>query len=110
MENVTLAVAKSYAEELLMGQGSIKGEDGKDGADGVDGFSPIIVENASNTDETYKLDITTKDGTFTTANLIGKQGVQGIQGIQGIQGEQGETGLQGQQGIQGVKGEKGDDG
>ena len=110
MENVTLAVAKSYAEELLMGQGSIKGEDGKDGADGVDGFSPIIVENASNTDETYKLDITTKDGTFTTANLIGKQGVQGIQGIQGERGEQGETGLQGQQGIQGVKGEKGDDG
>ena len=113
MENVTLAVAKSYAEELLMGQGSIKGEDGKDGADGkdgVDGFSPIIVENASNTDETYKLDITTKDGTFTTANLIGKQGVQGIQGIQGERGEQGETGLQGQQGIQGVKGDKGDDG
>ena len=98
MENVTLAVAKSYAEELLMGQGAIQG---------ADGFSPIIVENASNTDEVYKLDITTKDGTFTTTNLIGKQG---IQGIQGIQGEQGETGLQGQQGIQGIKGDKGDDG
>ena len=107
MENVTLAVAKSYAEELLMGQGVIKGEDGKDGADGADGFSPIIVENASNTDEVYKLDITTKDGTFTTTNLVGKQG---IQGIQGVQGEQGETGLQGQQGIQGIKGDKGDDG
>ena len=98
MENVTLAVAKSYAEELLMGQGAIQG---------ADGFSPIIVENASNTDEVYKLDITTKDGTFTTTNLVGKQG---IQGIQGERGEQGETGLQGQQGIQGIKGDKGDDG
>ena len=90
-----------YVDEKLDNDGGIKGEDG---------FSPIITENPDNTDEVYKLDVTTKDGTFTTANLIGKQGVQGIQGIQGERGEQGETGLQGQQGIQGVKGEKGDDG
>ena len=35
------------------------------------GFSPIITENADNTDKIYKLDITTADSTFTTPNLKG---------------------------------------
>ena len=66
-----------------------------------------VVENENNTEDDYKLDITDANGTFTTPNLMGRQG---IQGIQGERGEQGETGPQGQQGIQGVKGDKGDDG
>lgn len=50
------------------------GKDGKDGADGTDGFSPTIVPNKGNTSTSYKLDITTKEGTFTTPNLKGKDG------------------------------------
>lgn len=58
----------------------IKGEPGKDGKDGTpgqngkngtDGFSPTITENAGNSPYLYKLDITTKDSSFTTPNLIG---------------------------------------
>lgn len=63
---------------------------------GEAGFSPTIVENSENTDEIYKLDITDKNGTFTTPNLKGEQGIQGSQGErgeQGIQGEQGEKGF-----------------
>ena len=82
----------------------VKGDDGADGKDDVDGYSPTVVENANNTESDYKLDITDVNGTFTTPNLMGKQG------IQGPKGERGETGLQGQQGIQGVKGDKGEDG
>ena len=81
-----------------------KGDKGEKGANGVDGYSPTVVENANNTESNYKLDITDATGTFTTPNLIGKQG------IQGPKGERGETGLQGPQGIQGVKGDKGEDG
>ena len=81
-----------------------KGDKGETGANGVDGYSPTVVENANNTEGNYKLDITDVNGTFTTPNLMGKQG------IQGPKGERGETGLQGSQGIQGVKGDKGEDG
>ena len=45
--------------------------------EGMDGFSPIIVENESNDDIIYKLDITTKTGTVTTPNLKGTDGVDG---------------------------------
>lgn len=50
------------------------GKDGKDGVDGVDGFSPTITEDENNTADIYKLNITTKDSTFTTPNLKGKDG------------------------------------
>lgn len=51
-----------------------EGIDGTDGKDGIDGFSPTITENSGNNSNTYKLDITTKDGSFTTPNLKGKDG------------------------------------
>lgn len=79
-------------------------------------INATFTENANNTDDDYRLDITDGTRTFTTINLIGKQGEQGIQGEkgdtgeQGIQGEKGDTGAQGIQGIQGEKGEKGDPG
>ena len=41
------------------------------GDKGDPGISPIITENADNTDKIYKLDITTADSTFTTPNLKG---------------------------------------
>lgn len=41
---------------------------------GEDGFSPTIIENSDNDSITYKLDITTKDDTFTTPNLMGQNG------------------------------------
>lgn len=92
MDLVTLAVAKKLAESGL----GIPGQDGKSAyeiaiengfkgtekewlasLEGMDGFSPIIVENESNNDITYKLDITTKTGTVTTPNLKGADGVDG---------------------------------
>ena len=54
-----------------------KGDPGADGADGEDGFSPTIVENAQNYDDVYRLDITTKDSSFTTPNLKGGSGSGG---------------------------------
>lgn len=45
------------------------GTNGQDGSPGEDGFSPTITENENNDESTYKLDITTKTGSFTTPNL-----------------------------------------
>lgn len=53
------------------------------GDKGDPGVSPIITENADNTDKIYKLDITTADSTFTTPNLKGADG-QGGTGEGGI--------------------------
>jgi hypothetical protein len=44
---------------------------GAKGDPGDDGFSPIIVEDPDNTDDIYKLDITTAEGSFVTPNLKG---------------------------------------
>ncbi|WP_099465189.1 hypothetical protein [Parabacteroides provencensis] len=48
---------------------------GPTGETGEPGFSPTIVENADNTNDIYRLDITDKDGTTTTPNLKGQDGV-----------------------------------
>ena len=50
------------------------------GDKGDPGVSPIITENADNTDKIYKLDITTADSTFTTPNLKGADGQGGTGG------------------------------
>lgn len=71
-----LILAYDYTKKSLEGAGALKGQDGKDGV------SPVISVNTSTAD-TYKLDITDKNGTITTPNLVGKQGLQGIQGEQG---------------------------
>lgn len=63
--DTALVMAKNYVKKTLQGQGALKGQDG---------FSPIIEENADNTDKVYKLDITTADSAFTTPNLRGKDG------------------------------------
>lgn len=47
------------------------------GPPGDDGFSPIISENKENTDEIYRLDIVTKEKSFTTPNLKGGGGDTG---------------------------------
>lgn len=47
------------------------------GTNGKDGFSPVIAENENNTSNIYKLDITDKNGTFTTPNLKGDSGSGG---------------------------------
>ena len=60
-----------------------KGEQGIQGAtgkNGTDGFSPTIVANSTNTADSYKLDITTKNGTITTPNLKGAKGDKGDKG------------------------------
>lgn len=66
-----LNLARAYVKKTLQGAGALKGEKGEPGEGG---FSPKITENADNTDEVYKLDIETKDGTFTTPNLKGEGG------------------------------------
>lgn len=53
-----------------------KGKDGENGEDGEDGFTPTITENISNTEDNYRLDITNKDKTFTTPNLMGVIGME----------------------------------
>lgn len=52
----------------------INGIDTGVSATGPEGFSPSIKENENNSGDIYKLDITTKDGTFTTPNLKGSEG------------------------------------
>lgn len=49
----------------------------EDGEDGTDGFAPIIRENSSNNQNSYRLDIITGSGTFTTPNLKGADGSGG---------------------------------
>lgn len=48
---------------------NLTGPAGPTGADGAAGFSPIIAENADNTDATFRLDVTDAGGTVTTPNL-----------------------------------------
>ncbi len=60
-----LAIAKSYTKKTVEGAGAIQGQDG---------VSPVITENAGNNEDTYKLDITDVNGTFTTPNLKGQGG------------------------------------
>ena len=72
------------------------------GEKGADGVSPIVTENANNSDTIYKLDIVDANGTRTTPNLIGRQGVQGLRGDKGDVGEKGEQGIQGIAGTDGV--------
>lgn len=80
------------------------GEDGSDGAPGqtgspgADGFSPTITENSGNTESVYKLDITTKAGSFTTPNLKGADGADGSGG-----GTSDYTGLTNKPQINGVE-------
>jgi hypothetical protein len=45
---------------------------------GADGFSPSIVEDPDNTNDIYKLDITTKEGTFVTPNLKAEGSINSI--------------------------------
>ena len=52
----------------------INGKDTGVPATGPEGFSPLIKENENNNSNVYKLDITNKDGTFTTPNLKGSGG------------------------------------
>lgn len=51
---------------------------GTKGDPGDDGFSPRIVEDPDNTNDIYKLDITTKEGTFVTPNLKAEGSINSI--------------------------------
>lgn len=60
---------------------------------GQDGFSPVIEEDPENDSNTYKLNITTKDGMITTPNLIGAEGQPGADGSDGVNGTDGSDGF-----------------
>ena len=47
------------------------------GKDEEDSFSSVITESEGNTDDVYKLDITTKMGKITTVNLKSKRSETG---------------------------------
>lgn len=114
-----LALSRRYTEDTIVGEGAVKGKDG---------FSPVIIENSQNSENEFRLDITSASGSYTTPNLMGPQGIpgktgdtgpkgdkgdQGEQGPQGLKGDKGDTGIQGIQGPQGergIQGEKGDKG
>lgn len=64
----------SRGEQGVPGQDGSDGAPGQTGSPGADGFSPTIAENSENTESVYKLDITTKTGSFTTPNLKGASG------------------------------------
>ena len=99
-----LALSKAYAKKTIEGEGAIKGKDG---------FSPVVIESPDNTQEDYRLNITTAASNYTTPNLMGPQGLkgdkgeQGETGPQGLRGETGEAGPQGPQGDKGIQGERG---
>lgn len=76
MDTLDVSIAKSYVKKSMQGAGAVKGQKGDPGENGEDGFSPTITENTSNRDNCYKLDITNKDGTFTTPNLMGVIGME----------------------------------
>lgn len=67
----------SRGEQGAPGQNGSDGAPGQTGSPGADGFSPTITENSGNTESVYKLDITTKTGSFTTPNLKGADGSGG---------------------------------
>lgn len=58
------------------GEKGDKGDTGESGADGQDGYSPSIAVK-ENTAERYTLEVTNKDGSFTTPNLRGGSGSGG---------------------------------
>ena len=86
----------------VRGEKGDKGDIGLTGEKGADGVSPTVIENADNSDVTYKLDITDANGTHTTPNLIGKQGPQGLKGDKGDKGDTGSQGIAGEAGADGV--------
>ena len=70
--NNQIVFTMSDGTEIISGKiPTVKGDKGDPGV------SPIITENADNTDKIYKLDITTADSTFTTPNLKGADGTGG---------------------------------
>ena len=70
--NNQIVFTMSDGTEIISGKiPTVKGDKGDPGV------SPIITENADNTDKIYKLDITTADSTFTTPNLKGADGQSG---------------------------------
>ena len=89
---ITFTDNSTFDYEVKNGKNGSDGQPGKDGEpgytpqkgvdyfDGQDGVSPIITENADNTDKIYKLDVTTANGTFTTPNLKGADGQGGSGG------------------------------
>lgn len=106
MDVVTLALAKKYTADTVIGMGAIKGDKGDKGRDGI---SPTVIVN-TNTDDEYTLSISDSKHSFITPNLKGAKGDTGAQGIRGEKGEQGVQGIQGLTGAKGDKGDKGDDG
>ena len=73
--NNQIVFTMSDGTEIISGKiPTVKGDKGDPGV------SPIITENADNTDKIYKLDITNADSTFTTPNLKGADGTGGSGG------------------------------
>lgn len=122
-----VAVRKGFSgteEEWLLslkGDMGEPGQEGPPGPAGAEGFSPVVAENAGNSDDVYKLDITTAFGSFTTPNLKGNgadavwypnvsEGGDISWGISSQNIPPKPCNIRGPQGNPGVNGPKGDDG
>lgn len=105
MDINTLAAAKKYTDNSLIGGGAVRGKNCV-----IDSITPItgghrIVFKWTLDDGTVQSDyIDVMDGD------VGPQGAQGPQGQTGPQGLQGPQGIQGPAGATGAKGDKGDTG
>lgn len=81
----TLAAAKTYVTQTLVGEGAIKGNPGKDGLDGV-GISNIEKISTIGLVDTYRItlsDNTTYDFTVTNGKDATESDLNNIEIIQG---------------------------
>lgn len=107
MDPVTLAAAKKYTDQTMVGAGAIKGDKGDPGPQGPKGDigpqGPIGPQGQKGDTG----DIGPK-GDVGPIGPKGSTGATGPQGTQGPAGETGPAGPKGEQGIQGPKGSQGD--
>lgn len=91
MDNITLAIAKSYVDDKISGVGGVKGDKGEDG------FSPIA--NVKQTESGAIVTITDKDGSTSTIITNGEKGEKGSDGytpqknIDYFDGQDGKDGI-----------------
>ena len=122
---ITLALAKKYTKESLVGAGALKGEKGdpftyddftpeqllalkgETGIEGKSAYQIAVEKGFIGTETEWIASLKGEIGPMGPQGIQGKTGPQGIQGEIGPQGIQGEVGPIGPQGIQGKIGPQG---
>lgn len=103
MDIITLALAKKYTQESLLGAGALKGDKGDRGEKGEKGNSFTFEDFTEEELKSLKgAPFTYQD--FTEEQLLALTGPRGERGEQGPRGDQGPVGEQGKQGPKGDPG------